>query len=166
MNVLFNNAGIATKSTRLQHVNSNDLIESFKVNTLAPTMLTKAFLPLLKTAAVKNQDRPLGCERAVVINMSSILGSITSNDNGGLFGYRVSKSGLNAATKSMSIDLKNLNIMCVAMHPGWVKSEMGGSNAPLEIDATCQQIMETIFALKQSDNGTFMQHHGESTLPW
>lgn len=141
-------------------------MKSFMVNTLSPVMLTKAFVPLLKMAASKNPDRPLGCERAAIINMSSILASIASNDNGGLFGYRISKSGLNAATKSISIDLKSMNIMCVAMHPGWVKTEMGGAKAPLEIDVTCRQIMETILSMKPNDNGTFMQYHGESILPW
>lgn len=56
--------------------------------------------------------------------MSSILGSIEANSEGGLYAYRLSKAAINAATKSMSIDLKKDSILCVALHPGWVKTDM------------------------------------------
>lgn len=57
--------------------------------------------------------------------LGSILGSVASNKEGSLYHYRLTKSGLNAATKSLSIDLKNDGIMAVNMHPGWVKTDMG-----------------------------------------
>lgn len=107
----------------------------------------------------------MSVNRAAVINMSSILGSIGSNTEGGLYSYRASKSGVNAATKSMSIDFKNDKILCVAMHPGWVKTDMGGKNAPLDVESSCQKMIETICALDESNNGTFVQFDGK-TLPW
>lgn len=97
--------------------------------------------------------------------MSSILGSIQNNEQGGLYAYRLSKSALNAATKSMSIDLKNEKILCVAMHPGWVKTDMGGSHAPMDIESSCKQMIQTIFKLNESNNGSFIQYDGKS-LPW
>lgn len=97
--------------------------------------------------------------------MSSILGSIEENKQGGMYAYRLSKSGLNAATKSMSIDLKGDKIICVALHPGWVKTDLGGSHAPLDVDGSCKQMIHTIFNLDESHNGTFIQYDGKN-LPW
>lgn len=95
-------------------------MEVYAVNVVAPVMLAKLFIPLLKKAWEMNNSAPWGVQRAAIINMSSILGSIASNAEGSLYHYRVTKSGLNAATKSLSIDLKKDGIMAVSMHPGWV----------------------------------------------
>lgn len=97
--------------------------------------------------------------------MSSILGSIASNVEGGLYGYRVTKTGLNAATKSMSIDLKSDKILCVSMHPGWVKTDMGGSKAPLDVETSCNKMVETLTKLTYKNNGGFVQWDGKE-LPW
>lgn len=107
----------------------------------------------------------MGVQRATIVNMSSMLGSIQDNGQGGLYAYRMSKTALNMATKSMSIDLKNEQILCVAMHPGWVKTDMGGLNAPLTIDTSCNQMVNTIFELNETHNGTFIQYDGKS-LAW
>lgn len=65
---------------------------------------------------------PIGPQRAAVVNMSSILGSVTLNTDGSLYHYRLTKAGLNNATKSMSVDFKQFNILAVAIHPGWVRN--------------------------------------------
>jgi NAD(P)-dependent dehydrogenase (short-subunit alcohol dehydrogenase family) len=120
LNVLFNSAGISPRSSflGLKALKPNELMETFAVNCVAPLMLSKAFIPLLKKASEANKDSPLGVSRAVIVNMSSILGSIESNKEGSLYHYRLTKSGLNAATKSLSVDLKNDGIIAVNMHPG------------------------------------------------
>lgn len=97
--------------------------------------------------------------------MSSILGSIASNVEGGLYAYRTAKCGLNAATKSMSIDLRDHKILCVSMHPGWVKTDMGGAKAPLDVEQSCKQMIDTLHKLNESHNGSFLQFNG-STLKW
>uniref|UniRef100_A0A2M4BXT0 Putative short-chain dehydrogenase n=2 Tax=Anopheles marajoara TaxID=58244 RepID=A0A2M4BXT0_9DIPT len=165
LNVLFNNAGISPKSTRLNFTKSDDLVETFVTNTVAPIMLTKALVPLLKRAADGQPTAPVGPGRACIVNMSSILGSIQANREGGLYGYRTSKSALNAATKSMSIDLQGNGIMAIALHPGWVKTDMGGPKAPLAVDESCDAIVKTLLALNQSHNGQFLQYDG-TALPW
>lgn len=91
LNVLFNNAGVAPKSTRISFVKTDQLLDTFTTNTVAPIMLTKALLPLLKKAAKKNADKSPGISKAAVINMSSFLGSIDLNTDGGLYPYRCSK---------------------------------------------------------------------------
>lgn len=112
-----------------------------------------------------NESKALGVERATVINMSSILGSIHDNEQGGLYAYRMSKVALNMATKSMSIDLKNDNILCTCLHPGWVQTDMGGSNAPMDVETSCKQMVETILSLDQTHNGRYIQYDGK-LLPW
>jgi NAD(P)-dependent dehydrogenase (short-subunit alcohol dehydrogenase family) len=125
----------------LKALKANELMEAYSVNVVAPLMLSKAFWPLLKKASTANKSP------SWIINMSSVLGSIEMNKEGSLYHYRVTKSGLNAATKSLSIDLKNDGIMAVNMHPGWVKTDMGGPKAPLEIEDSCKKMVDTIFKL-------------------
>lgn len=122
-------------------------------------------IPLLKKASKSNATQPMGVQRAVIVNMSSILGSISENVQGGLYAYRSSKVALNMTTKSISVDLKNDQILCIAMHPGWVKTELGGAHAPMHIETSCQQMIQTIFGLNESHNGTFIQYDGKQ-LPW
>lgn len=167
LNVLFNSAGISPRSSflGLKALKPNELMDVYAVNVVAPLMMTKAFVPLLKKASDANKSAPLGVQRAAIVNMSSILGSIQSNKEGSLYHYRVTKSGLNAATKSLSIDLKNDGIIAVNMHPGWVKTEMGGPKAPMEIADSCDNMVRTILKLDKSHNGGFIQYDGQ-TLPW
>ncbi|KAF5287804.1 hypothetical protein FQR65_LT12172 [Abscondita terminalis] len=133
LNVLFNNAGMSPKFTRLGLVKVEQLLDAYITNAAAPVMLTKTLLPLLKKAA-KNNPSGHGIEKGVVVNMSSMLGSMELNTTGGLYPYRLSKAALNAASKSMSIDFKDDGVMVTSLHPGWVKTDLGGSNAPMEIE--------------------------------
>lgn len=165
LNLLINNAGIAPKSLRLSLVKEDDMISTFITNTVAPTMLSKACIPLLKKASVFQKDSPLGVNRAAIINMSSVLGSIEKNVEGGVIAYRASKAALNIVTKSMSKDLKESSIIAVAIHPGWVRTSMGGSNAPLDVDTSTENIVKTLLSLDKSHNGGFYQYDGQK-LPW
>ncbi|KAH8368232.1 hypothetical protein KR084_008586 [Drosophila pseudotakahashii] len=165
LNVLFNNAGIAPKSARITAVRSQELLDTLQTNTVVPIMLARACLPLLKKAAKANESLPMGVSRAAIINMSSILGSIQGNTDGGMYAYRTSKSALNAATKSLSIDLYPQRIMCVSLHPGWVKTDMGGAGAPLDVPTSTGQIVETIGKLGEKQNGGFVNYDG-TPLAW
>ncbi|XP_058975032.1 C-signal isoform X2 [Musca domestica] len=165
LNVLFNNAGISPKSTRINMTNAEDIIETLQTNTVVPIMLAKACLPLLKKASKSQESLDLSVQRAAIINMSSMLGSIEMNETGGLYAYRTSKAALNAATKSLSIDLFSHKILCVALHPGWVRTEMGGKNAPLEVEPTTAEIIDTVMKFNATHNGGFYQHDGKK-LPW
>jgi NAD(P)-dependent dehydrogenase (short-subunit alcohol dehydrogenase family) len=167
LNLLINNAGISSKYARLSGVRKEDLVASFETNTIAPILLTKAFLNQLQKAAesVPDKDAPWGIKRAAVVNISSILGSIASNDNGGLFPYRCSKAALNAATKSMSIDFQKTKILAVVIHPGWVQTDMGGPKAPITPAESVKGIVQVIKDLNETHNGEFIQYDGEK-LPW
>ncbi|EDW26028.1 GL14172 [Drosophila persimilis] len=165
LNVLFNNAGVAPKSVRIGATRPQDILDTLHTNTVVPIMLAKACLPLLKKASEANGSEPMGVSRAAIINMSSVLGSIGSNTDGGIYGYRTSKSALNAATKSLSIDLYPQKILCISLHPGWVRTDMGGSSAPLDVPTSTNQIIQTLCKLNEQHNGGFINYDG-SQLPW
>ena len=165
VNVLINNAGISTKFTRINLVKVEQLSENFLVNTIAPIMLAKAHVPLLKKASKKNYNLPIGVSRAAIINISSILGSIEKNYDGGFYPYRCSKSALNIATRSLSADLKKDNILVTSVHPGWCKTDLGGKNAPLDVDVCVKEMLKTLETLTEQNNGNFIQYDGVK-LPW
>ncbi|GLV32298.1 sniffer [Carabus blaptoides fortunei] len=165
LNVLFNNAGVASKFTRLNLVKPEQLQDAFATNTIAPIMLSKALYPVLKKAATNNVDVPMGVRRAAIVNMSSILGSITANTDGGYYPYRCSKAALNMATKSLSVDLKADGILVTALHPGWVKTDMGGTRAPLEVSTSAGDIVHLLYTLTEHHNGAYVQHDGKP-LHW
>ncbi|XP_065155964.1 C-signal [Atheta coriaria] len=161
LNVLFNNAGTSPKYTRLPFVKPEQLMDTFRTNTVAPIILAKTLLPFLKQAAQKNISLPMGVQRAAIVNMSSILGSIQNNQDGGLYPYRCSKTALNQATATMRMDLKEDGIMAVALHPGWVRTDMGGSKAPLDVDQSTSAMVDFIYSMGESHNGGFYQYDGE-----
>jgi len=107
----------------------------------------------------------MSVRRAAILNMSSILGSIKKNTEGGMYAYRTSKVALNIATKSMSVDLLPSQILCVSLHPGWVRTDMGGSKAPLDVETATKKMVETIMTFEQKHNGGFYEYNGKE-LPW
>lgn len=165
LNLLINNAGISSKFTRINLVKVEQMIDNLVTNTVAPLMLTKALLPLIKKASDENKSLPVSVNRAAVVNISSILGSIQENKDGGFYPYRTSKAALNAVTKSMSVDFKNDKILVVSVHPGWCKTDMGGKGAPLEVEAAVSEMLKTLSKLGEKDSGTFIQYDGKP-LPW
>ena len=164
LNVLVNNAGIGIKK-RLENVTVDAMTASFATNTIGPLMLTQSLLPLLKRAASHTSSKPLGWERAAVINISSNLGSISANDTGSFYPYRCSKVALNAVTKSLSIDLLKDGIIACSVHPGWVYTDMGGSKAPVSIDESIQGMLKLFAGLNQDSNGGFFQYDG-TVMQW
>lgn len=164
LNMLINVAGIQNFPT-LEEIKAEELINNYMINTVAPILLTKAMLSLLKQAAVANSDKPVSIERAAIVNVSSKLGSIAENTGGAKYPYRCSKAAQNAATKSMSIDLKDDNILCVAMHPGWVQTFMGGEGALIDTETSINGFFNTLGALTEKDSGKFLQYDGVE-IPW
>jgi len=160
LNVLINNAGISPKSTRINLVTPDQMTETFFTNVVAPLMLTKSLIPILGQGAAASDKNSL------VVNLSSILGSIAENTKqGGLYPYRSSKTALNSVTKSLSIDLGSLNISAVSLHPGWVQTDMGGKNAPLTPQQSIEGVLDFINKFEISQNGGFYDNFGK-VLPW
>ncbi len=127
-----------------------DAVESLKSNTLGPLWVTKAALPLLKKGKLKK-----------VISISSGLGSIGDNQNGDYYIYRITKAGLNMLNRNLAYDLKPFGITCIALCPGWVKTDMGGKEAPLSVETSVKSMIETIDRVGMHQSGSYLQRTGE-----
>ncbi|KAB5571684.1 hypothetical protein PHYPO_G00227880 [Pangasianodon hypophthalmus] len=149
LNCLINNAGIAIMSD-LNSETRDGMMKTFQCNTISPLFITKAFLPLLRAAAAVCDGGAMSVNRAAVINMSSVLGSLQLNWGEGaatkLHGYRVSKAGLNMVTRSLAVDLQPDGILCTVVHPGWVQTDMGGKQAPLTPEESISSLLAVVSA--------------------
>ena len=170
LNVLVNNAGTGDNDL-LEDVTVDYMKESFAVNTIGPLMLTQSLLPSLKRAAKCLSSTPLGWKRAAVMNISSLYASISANGtpvarvSGDCYSYRCSKAAINAITKSLSIDLLKDGIVTCSVHPGTVKTDMGGLNAPVTIDDSIQGMLKVFASLNKDTNGGFFNYDG-AAIDW
>ncbi|XP_074442996.1 C-signal-like isoform X2 [Larus michahellis] len=128
LNLLINNAGIAQPKS-LENETLENMTQVYTTNTIGPLLLGQAFLPLLKKAAQGSPGSGLSCSKAAIVNMSSSAGSIEEVylwNYGLVVSYRCSKAALNMLTKCQSLGYREHGILCVALHPGWVQTDMGG----------------------------------------
>ena len=168
LTLLINNAGILPEREEIRDIDPECMIEAFKVNCVAPIILSKFFLPLLKTASKISNFNGMKIERAGIVQISSDWGSIKereTSESGSLYPYRCSKTALNMAMKNLSIDLKKDKIFVTSLHPGWVKTDMGGSDGELTPEQSVKMMIETMFSLSDEDQGAFIDFNGDS-LPW
>ena len=154
IDVLINNAGIGSTNQHFQAVSPKPWLEVLTVNLIAPLMVTQSIIDNVK----KGSDKK-------IFFLSSQLGSIEDNTSGGMYIYRSSKTGLNQVVKSLSVDLKPQGITVVSLHPGWVKTDMGGPNAPVSIDESIKGMMQVIEKADIRDTGRFLNYDGKE-LPW
>ncbi|MDJ0944507.1 MAG: SDR family oxidoreductase [Kiloniellales bacterium] len=153
IDLLINNAGIYGPRTGFGETDYDDWLKVLAVNTLAPLRLVERFVE-----HVGRSDRKL------VVNVSSRMGSISQNA-GGAYIYRSSKAALNAVTKGLSADLAARGITVVAVHPGWVQTDMGGAGADISADTSAAGLRRVIEGLSAEDSGRFFNHDGEE-IPW
>lgn len=160
IDLLINNAGIYV-SGNLETVEAKDVLRNIEVNAVAPLELTRALLSLLKVSA--NNKR-----KTVVANISSMAGSIGDNTSGSAmisYPYRSSKAALNMITRSLAVDLKATGIIVLAIHPGWVQTDMGGERATLTPLASVSGMSEVLAKTNLDQSGSFLNHTGKE-LPW
>ena len=131
----------------MQAVTPQDMRDAFETNCIAPLFLSRALLPLVQKAATKSGDAAMGVAKAAIIQMSTAVASIAENSGGGMYAYRCSKSALNMSMKSLSVDLTSTGILVMAMHPGWVLTEMGGPNAQITTETCCKTMIQTLAGL-------------------
>jgi NAD(P)-dependent dehydrogenase (short-subunit alcohol dehydrogenase family) len=110
-------------------------------------------------------DNVAASDQKKIVTLSSELGSVGANKTGGLYAYRSSKAAVNAMMKSMAIDLAPRGIIAVPMHPGWVRTDMGGPKAPLSAEESASGMRRVIAGLTPADSGRFLQWDGKE-LPW
>ena len=100
-----------------------------------------------------------------IVNITSKMGSIADNGSGGSYAYRMSKSALNMATRSLARDLENDGIVTFVIHPGWVQTRMGGENALITTEKSVSNILERIDEAGPEQNGEFLEWDG-GNIPW
>ena len=152
IDILFNNAGISGQDNPFGEITYTDLISTFKVNTIGPVLLMQAL-----------HKQVINSKNKIIVNTSSALGSIEFNQDASWFwlSYRISKSGLNAATRSIANQLKSKGVIVIALDPGWVKTDMGGKNATLTTQECVTEIRNTLENISLSDSGSFIRYDGK-----
>ncbi|MDX9768315.1 MAG: SDR family oxidoreductase [Ectothiorhodospiraceae bacterium] len=155
LDLLINNAGlIGGEHQSFGDVDEATWIETLRVNTFAPLRLMEA---LADNVAASEQRR--------IANITSKMGSIDDNGSGGYYIYRTSKAALNMLTKSAAIDLAPRGITCVVLHPGWVRTEMGGPGAEITPEESVTNLRAIIDRLTPAQSGWFFDVDG-SVIPW
>ncbi|XP_067327015.1 C-signal-like isoform X1 [Anolis sagrei] len=168
LNLLVNNAGVMPACT-LESATAKDMLDVYNINLVGPMLVTKAFLPLLKRAAKASPDTALSCAKAAIVNMSTILSSIEKvPEMYSIFpviSYRCSKAALNMLTKLQSMGYKEDGILCTAIHPGWVKTDLGTEKADLTVEESIAGILDVLSGLSEKHHGTLVTWEGKA-LPW
>lgn len=155
IDLLVNNAGVSSHpNSQLETVSRDAWLTELSVNTISPTLVTRALLPNLR----------MGSRKHIAV-MSSKMGSIAENLSGGGYIYRSSKAALNAALKSLSRDLRDEGFTCVTLHPGWVQTDMGGPSAPISVAESTAGLFDLLSKLSVEQNGCFYNVDG-AELPW
>jgi len=167
LDILVNNAGVmkdsddvSERGNKTSTTSEQILRETFETNFFAPVMLTQTLIPLLRKSAAGR-----------IVNLSSILGSLALHADpkspiydSKVFAYDASKTALNAFTIHLAHELKDTKIKVNSAHPGWVKTAMGGENAPMELSEGGKTSAELALLGDKGPTGAFI-HRGEP-IPW
>jgi NAD(P)-dependent dehydrogenase (short-subunit alcohol dehydrogenase family) len=154
IDILVNNAGVFDRGdVSLDKVDFQMMERTLAVNTLGPLRVVQALLPNLRKGRQKT-----------IVSMSSQLGSI-ENSNGRWYAYRSSKAALNQLNKTLSAELAAEGFVCVVLHPGWVRTDMGGAGATYSPEESVSGLVAVIEKLGPADNGRFYDFKG-NPIPW
>lgn len=153
IDVLINNAGIRVMESP-DELSADAFSATFETNAVAPALIMQAFSKVMS-------------EGGKMINLSSALGSFELGlDLGGAnTSYAASKAALNMIIRHMAPSLKEKGIVAVGISPGWVKTDMGGQEAPLSLEESVSSLLPLIAALGLEDSGKFIDHEGQP-IPW
>jgi NAD(P)-dependent dehydrogenase (short-subunit alcohol dehydrogenase family) len=151
--LLINNAGVSSGWGGLDELDFATALRDFDANALGPVRVVRALRGKLVAAHGK------------VVNMTSLMGSIADNQSGRGYGYRMSKVALNMATVNLALELAPEGVTCVCVHPGWVKTDMGGPGAPTPVGESAGQVIMLIDRLGNDSAGKFYHAEGRP-LPW
>jgi len=137
------------------HSDYQDWEKLFRLNVISPMKMSEAFVGHVGRSSQKK-----------IVTLTSMLGSVANNRIGSLYAYRASKAAVNAMMKSMAIDLgKSHGIAATALHPGWVRTDLGGPRADIDVETSVAGMRKVIAALTLETAGRFWVYDG-SELPW
>lgn len=153
LDLLINNAGVYGEGDHVAELDWAAMSHTLDTNALGPLRVCQAMAPRLKRPGAR------------VVNITSQMGSIADNRGGGSYGYRMSKAALNMASKTLALEWESAGQVVVTMHPGWVRTDMGGSRAPLTVEKATEAMLRTIDELTSEQSGHFLNYDGRN-LPW
>ncbi|XP_034541910.1 C-factor [Notolabrus celidotus] len=176
LNLLINNAAINQPDSPapLSATEKKHMMDVFETNVVGPFLLAKMFLPLLQRAAERDppgndKGDKMSCRRSAIINISTMISSIEKCPENfsmaQMYPYRTSKAALNMLTRCQAEDFKADNILVTAIHPGWVRTDMGGEMAPMTSQDSVLGMLRLLSSLSNKDCGKFLDWQGES-IPW
>jgi NAD(P)-dependent dehydrogenase (short-subunit alcohol dehydrogenase family) len=154
IDLLLNNAGVYGPRSGFGETDFDDWLDVLKINSIAPLRMVERFI-----------EQVARSERKLIVSISSGLGSIALNDSGGSYPYRASKAALNMVVKGLAADLAARGVVAVALSPGWVQTDMGGSSAELTPEESVAGLRAVIDGLTPADSGRFLNYQGEDR-PW
>ena len=154
IDMLINNAGVGRwrSDDLLSDETLEEVLLQFRVNSIGPVIVTQALLPLL------TDDARVGI-------VTSRMGSIADNTSGGTYGYRMSKAAVNAAGKSLALDLADRGIAVALLHPGYVQTDMTSGRGDVDADHAAAGLIARLDALTPANSGSFWHANGD-ILPW
>lgn len=152
VDVLVNNAGVGGWET-LDEFDGAQALAFYDTNAVGPVRVTRALLPLLVRA------------RGKVFHIGSEMGSITQTDHGGAYAYRMSKAALGMAGRTLANDLRERGVASIVLHPGWVRTDMGGPGATLSPEESAERLATVIDARGIESTGRFYSWSNVE-LPW
>jgi NAD(P)-dependent dehydrogenase (short-subunit alcohol dehydrogenase family) len=151
--VIFINAGIGgPEGQTAETITPEEMSHLFMTNAISPVRLAYKLLPMVKP------------ENGILAFMTSILGSVAKNDHGMAPLYSASKAALNQLTRSFVAKLEE-RITVLSLHPGWVKTDMGGPHADIDVRTSVKGLADLLEAKAGSRKHEYLDYRGE-TLPW
>ena len=155
IDVFINNAGVyGPRDANFGNVGSSEWEQVIRVNAIAPMLLTQLIIGSLRQGTEKK-----------LVYVTSKMGSIDDNKGGGSYIYRSSKTALNSVVKSLSVDLACEGFSVAVVHPGWVRTDMGGPNGLIDVQTSVGGMLAVIDGLSPDNAGDFFNYDG-SLIPW
>lgn len=155
VDLLINNAGVPDGRWRnVMEIDDKWMLEVLDINSVGPVRMVKELYPKMNHKSL-----------TTVAMISSLMGSIDDCHSGRSYAYRASKTALNMLSVAMKKEALDDNISFLILHPGWVKTRMGGEHAPVELNDSVDGMMQLIYSHTLQDSGRFVQYDGVD-LPW
>jgi NAD(P)-dependent dehydrogenase (short-subunit alcohol dehydrogenase family) len=156
IDLLINNAGVFPdiNERSFGQTDYDAWAHAFLVNTMAPLKMVEEFITQITQSS-----------RKTIVTITSKMGSVADNGRGGSYIYRSSKSAVNMVVKSIAIDLESDEIISVLLHPGWVRTDMGGPSGLISVEQSVSGMLSVIREVTSADSGKFIAYDGQ-IIPW
>jgi NAD(P)-dependent dehydrogenase (short-subunit alcohol dehydrogenase family) len=155
LDLMLANAGATGgRAQSFGEVDVDGILDLIRVNAMAPLQLARALA-----------DNVAASDRKVMAFQTSLMGSVGDNGSGGAYAYRISKAALNMVGKSVANDLRGRGVIAVLLHPGWVRTRMGGPGARISVEECVSAQQQLLDRLSTTDSGRFFNYDGVE-LPW